>query len=69
MTKKNLVLTISGKKKSPIMLLSWSPALGRGTSKSINEPLEKQTASQRLNMLLQSNLIVLPDCFKISLRK
>ena len=41
------------------MVLSWSPALGRGTSKSINEPLAKQIASQRLNMFLRTNLFSL----------
>ena len=41
---------MAGKRKSPIMLLSWGPVLGRGTSKSILEPAEKQRESQRLNM-------------------
>ena len=37
------------------MLLSWGPVLGRGTSKSVEQPLEKQITSQRLNMWLQLN--------------
>lgn len=46
------IILLAGKRKAPIMLLSWSPVLGRGTSKSIEQPVEKQMASQRLNMLL-----------------
>jgi len=46
------IILLAGKRKSPIMLLSWSPVLGRGTSKSIEQPVKKQMASQRLNMLL-----------------
>jgi hypothetical protein len=37
------------------MVLSWSPVLGCGTSKSVEQPLEKHIASQRLNMWLQLN--------------
>ena len=40
----------AGKRKSPIMLLNWSPVLGRGTSKSVQQPAKQQRASQRLNM-------------------
>ena len=50
-------LTLPGKRKSPIMLLSWSPVLGRGTSKSILQPVKEQIESQRLNMLLQHDFI------------
>ena len=49
---------MAGKRKSPIMLLSWGPALGRGTSKSVLEPAEKQTDSQRLNMSPDMHSIV-----------
>jgi hypothetical protein len=34
------------------MLLSWQPVLGRGTSKSVQQPLEVQNAAQRLNLSL-----------------
>ena len=34
------------------MLLSWQPVLGRGTSKSVQQPLEAQNAAQRLNLSL-----------------
>lgn len=46
------MLSSEGKKKSPIMLLNWQPCLGRGTSKTIRQPLEKQIENQRLNMYL-----------------
>lgn len=46
------MLNAEGKKKHPVMLLNWQPCLGRGTSKSILQPVEKQIESQRVNMHL-----------------
>lgn len=37
------------------MLLQWQPVLGRGTTKTATQPLEKQLESQRLNMLHVQN--------------
>ena len=38
-----------GKKKMPLMLLQWQPCLGRGTTRSLKEPVLDQEAGMRLN--------------------
>ena len=38
------------------MLLCWQPCLGRGTSKSIQQPEYLQERAQRLNMQLKLQL-------------
>ena len=40
------------------MLLAWQPTLGKGTSKSCQQPEELQEASQRLNLFLGSFALV-----------
>ena len=40
-----------GNKKTGIMIISWQPMLGTGTSKSISQPAEVQSGQQRLKFL------------------
>ncbi|CAK9017195.1 Uncharacterized protein SCF082_LOCUS13524, partial [Durusdinium trenchii] len=40
-----------GKKKSPIMLMSWQPVLGSGTSRSITLPAAVQKEAMNMNFL------------------
>lgn len=47
-----LALGDRGKKKLPLMLLSFQPVLGRGTSKSLQQPEDLQELAQRVNLKL-----------------
>lgn len=40
-----------GKKKSGILLISWQSTLGKGTSKSVSQPIVDQELQQKLNFL------------------
>lgn len=43
--------TLRGKKKHPIMLFQWQPALGHGTTKSSQKPMDVQNEEMRLNFI------------------
>ena len=42
---------LEGKKKMPIMILSWQPILGRGCRQSLKLPDELQERHMKLNLL------------------
>ena len=51
-----IFVSIWGKKKSPIMLLSWQPVLGKGTSHQPPQPSDPRQSQQHLNLMGSAEL-------------